>query len=127
MIMINGCFPAFLFCISRKRGTNRSITFFAYAFGINKQFIHLLKLFAILVFFQVPTFIEYIHIVHKENRGMLQLCLILIIFLCFFVLPKNIFMGNEIFSATFEFFAIADEMSTFYVHNSHMSPDNKKN
>ena len=68
-----------------------------YAFGINKRYFHLLKVFAILVFFQIPPCIAYIHIVHKENRGMLNVCLPLIILLCFFVMPKNIFMGNEFF------------------------------
>ena len=123
MIMINGCFPAFLFCISRKRGTNRSITFFAYAFGINKQFIHLLKLFAILVFFQVPTFIAYIHIVHKENRGMLQLCRFLLFY------SVSLFC-LKIFSWEMKFFLLllnALQLSTFYVNSSHMNSHKMEN
>ena len=69
----------------------------------------------------------HIYILYTKKIGDALLSLNLIILLCFFVLPIHIFMGNEIFSATFEFFAIAEELSTFYVHNSHMSPDNKKN
>ena len=91
---------------------------FVYAFGINKKHFHLLKIFAILVFFQVPPVIAYIHIAHKENRGMLHICLALIILLCFFVMPKNIFMGNEFFSATFVCLKIVGKVSTLCIQSN---------
>ena len=94
-----------------------------YAFGINERYFHLLKVFAILVFFQVPPCNAYTHIVHKENRGMLQLCLILIILLCFFVLSK-------IFSWEMKLFLLllnALQLSTFYVNSSHMNSHKMEN
>ena len=94
--MINDCFPVFFYSLFTGKKQHEH-HLFVYAFGINKKHFHLLKIFAILVFFQVPPVIAYIHIAHKENRGMLHVCLALIILLCFFVMPKNIFMGNEFF------------------------------
>ena len=73
--------------------------------------------------FQVPTFIAYIHIVHKENRGMLQLCRFLLFF------SVSLFC-QKIFSWEMKFFLLllnALQLSTFYVNSSHMNSHKMEN
>ena len=125
MIMINGCFPAFLFCISRKRGANRSITFFAYAFGINKQYIHLLKLFAILVFFKYQHSL-HIYILYTKKIGGCSSFADSYYLLFFSV---SLFC-QKIFSWEMKFFLLllnALQLSTFYVNSSHMNSHKMEN
>ena len=69
MIMINGCFPPFFFSSFRKlRITIVSITFLLTCLESTKSIFTCWK-YLQFWYFQVPPYIAYIHIVHKENRG----------------------------------------------------------